>query len=160
MFDDALVSLMVMLLLSFAGMLIMFLFILRSQSSQSAMLREWFRQHHSALAEVEQQLMNLHFTLRQLQQKKTAPQEQRADLPPPSGDLRDLFGPLPEEKEGGDQGLRETRKETAPERDYSYPSAAGLDPVQGNFLDLPLPPAGKKDGGKPVPPELEIKLDR
>ena len=42
-FDDALVSLMVMLLLSFAGMLVMFLFVVRSLASQTAALREWFR---------------------------------------------------------------------------------------------------------------------
>jgi hypothetical protein len=155
-FDDALVSLMVMLLLSFAGMLVMFLFVIRSQASQTAALREWFRQQQSALADVEQQLMNIHFTLRQLQLKKAGLPENRTDVSLPSGDLRDLFAPGP----GQDAGLPETRIDPPPEREYSYPSAAGLDPLGGDFLSLPQPSSGKRGGRRSGSSDLNLKLDR
>jgi hypothetical protein len=157
-FDDALVSLMVMLLLSFAGMLVMFLFVIRSQSSQTAALREWFRQHHAILADVEQQLMNIHFTLRQLQIKKSEPPENRAEVSQPSGDLRDLFGPPPEGGRDRKAELPETRIDPPPARDYAYPSAAGLDSGEENFLNLPKPSSGKKGGRGTF--DLDLKLDR
>ncbi|MDR2076268.1 MAG: hypothetical protein LBP61_04970 [Desulfovibrio sp.] len=159
MFDDALVSLMVMLLLSFAGMLVMFLFVIRSQSSQTAALREWFRQHHTALADVEQQLMDIHFLLRQLQLKKNEAPENRTNVSPPSGDLRDLFAPLPDSgQDRKEEGSPATRIAPPPAPDYSYPSAAGLDPVGEDFLRLPKPSSGKR--GAIIPSELDLKLDR
>jgi hypothetical protein len=157
-FDDAMVSLMVMLLLSFAGMLVMFLFVIRSQSSQTAALREWFRQHQAILAEVEQQLMNIHFTLRQLQLKKSEPPENRTEALLPSGDLRDLFGPLPEGRRDRKAELPETRIDPPPARDYAYPSAAGLDSAAEDFLSLPRPSSGKKGGRGAF--DLDLKLDR
>jgi hypothetical protein len=151
------VSLMVMLLLSFAGMLVMFIFVIRSQSSHTAALREWSSRQQAALADVEQQLMNIHFTLRQMQLKKSGPPENKAKPLLPSGDLKDLFSPLPGEGSGKEAGLPETR--VAPPPDRGYPSAAGLDPVDPrveDFLSLPKSSSAKKGGRGP----LDLRLER
>ena len=47
MFNDSLISLMIMLLLCFMGMLVMFLFVIRSLSVQTASLREGFARQQS-----------------------------------------------------------------------------------------------------------------
>ena len=98
--------------------------------------------------------MNIHFTLRQLQLNKAGPPENRTEASPPSGDLRDLFAP------GQDAGLPETRIDPPPEREYSYPSAAGLDPLGGDFLSLPQPYSGKRGGRRSGSSDLNLKLDR
>ena len=67
MFNDSLISLMIMLLLCFMGMLVMFLFVIRSLSVQTASLREGFARQQSTLADLEQQIMDMNFALRRMQ---------------------------------------------------------------------------------------------
>jgi hypothetical protein len=146
-----------MLLLSFAGMLVMFIFVIRSQSSQTAVLREWFRQQKTILTDVEQQMMNIHFTLRQIQLKKGEAPENKTNVSLPPEDLRDLFSPLPGGVQGRDAGPPPA--EAGPER--SYPSAAGLDPVDpglDDFLSLPKPSSRKRGGRGPL--DLDLRLER
>lgn len=67
MFQDPLTTVMAMLLLCFMGILVMFLFFVRSLSSQAAETRESFRKQQLSLADIERQLMDLNFALRKLQ---------------------------------------------------------------------------------------------
>ena len=67
MFQDPLTTVMAMLLLCFMGILVMFLFFIRSLSSQAAEMRESFRKQQLSLADIERQLMDMSFTLRKLQ---------------------------------------------------------------------------------------------
>ena len=67
MFQDPLTAVMAMLLLCFMGILVMFLFLIRSLSSQAAEVREAFRKQQMSLADMERQLMDLNFALRKKQ---------------------------------------------------------------------------------------------
>ena len=65
MFDNAMVSLMFMLMLCFVGMLVMFLFVIRSLTAHTAAVREYQRQQQTALADLERMVMDISFSLRQ-----------------------------------------------------------------------------------------------
>ena len=65
MFSDPLMSLMGMLLLCFMGMLVMFLFVMRSLAAQTSEMQEAFEQQQGTLADIERQLMDVKFSLRQ-----------------------------------------------------------------------------------------------
>ncbi len=67
MFQDPLTTVMAMLLLCFIGILVMFLFFIRSLSSQAGEMREAFRKQQLSLADIERQLMDMSFGLRKLQ---------------------------------------------------------------------------------------------
>lgn len=67
MFQDPLTTVMAMLLLCFMGILVMFLFFIRSLSAQAAEMREAFRKQQLSLADIERQLMDMSFTQRKLQ---------------------------------------------------------------------------------------------
>ncbi len=75
MFQDPLTTVMAMLLLCFMGILVMFLFFVRSLSSQAAEMRESFRKQQLSLADIERQLMDLSFALRKLQGGDATPSE-------------------------------------------------------------------------------------
>ncbi len=67
MFSDPMVSLMFMLLLCFVGMLVMFLFVIRTITAQANALRDGFAGQQKILDDVEQRLMEATFALRALQ---------------------------------------------------------------------------------------------
>jgi hypothetical protein len=59
MFQDPLTAVMAMLLLCFVGMMVMFIFVIRSLASQSDETREAFRKQQLFLADLERQIMDL-----------------------------------------------------------------------------------------------------
>jgi hypothetical protein len=167
MFDDPQISLMIMLLLCFLGMLVMFLFVIRSLSSQAATLREGFNRQQSTLADMEQQLMDMNFALRRPQKEAdSAIGQVRTEQAPIPDDLRELFdsglGVIPAgnsamkiDEPVGVSGLDLSTK------NYSYPSAAGLDQPDEDLLNISLgmePGTGSKSGGKGSS-GLNLKLD-
>lgn len=68
MFSDPLVAVMTMLLLFFAGVLLVFLFLTRAVSSLKEDFRDAMRKQQMFLSDVEQQLVQLQFGLRALQE--------------------------------------------------------------------------------------------
>jgi hypothetical protein len=72
MFSDPLTAVMAMLILCFSGILVMFLFVIRSLVGQRAEMREAFRKQQLFLADLERQFMDLSFLLRNLQGKENA----------------------------------------------------------------------------------------
>ncbi|WP_027187743.1 hypothetical protein [Desulfovibrio cuneatus] len=64
MFENATVSLMFMVLLGFVGIFVMFLFILRALSQQTTLMKELFKQQQATLADVDRQLMDIHYLMR------------------------------------------------------------------------------------------------
>jgi len=68
MFSDPLVAAMTMLMLFFIGMVIMFLSLARTIASLQEEFRESMRKQQMYLSDVEQQLMQISFTLRTLQE--------------------------------------------------------------------------------------------
>ena len=81
MFHDSMVALMVMLLLCFFGMLVMFLFVIRSHSVMTATLKEGHRQQQLALSDIERQLMDISFQFREGRGRgATTPPEDLASL--------------------------------------------------------------------------------
>ncbi len=66
MFSDPLVAVMAMLLLFFAGMVLIFTFFARSLSSLREELRESMRKQQMFLSDVEQQFMRIEYSLRLL----------------------------------------------------------------------------------------------
>ena len=64
MFADSMITLMVMLLLCFIGMLVMFLFVIRSNTIIETSLKEMTRQTQAHLADIERQLMEINYTNR------------------------------------------------------------------------------------------------
>ncbi len=79
MFQDPLVAVMVMLLLCFAGMMLMFIFVIRSAASQAEEGREAFRKQQLFLSDLERQLMIIAATLRRLEQEKNGISEKDAE---------------------------------------------------------------------------------
>ena len=69
MFQDPFITLMTMLLLCFMGILMMFLFFIRSLASQEKEIHEAFRKQQLHLADIERQLMDVTFALRKLSEK-------------------------------------------------------------------------------------------
>jgi hypothetical protein len=72
MFSDPLVAVMAMLILCFSGILVMFLFVIRSLVGQRAEMREAFRKQQMFLADLERQFMEMSFVLRNIQAKEEA----------------------------------------------------------------------------------------
>ena len=79
MFQDPLTAVMAMLLLCFMGILVMFLFLIRSLASQAAEMREAFRKQQMSLADIERQLMDLSFALRKRQGGETGAEPGQAE---------------------------------------------------------------------------------
>lgn len=73
MFSDPMVAVMAMLILCFAGMLVMFIFTMRSLSSHAEEMRESFRKQQMFLADIEKQFMDLSFALRRVQEGGASP---------------------------------------------------------------------------------------
>lgn len=72
MFSDPMVAVMTMLLLFFAGMVLMFVFFTRSLASLREELRESLRKQQMFLTDVEQQFMQISFSLRTLHEGGSA----------------------------------------------------------------------------------------
>lgn len=72
MFSDPLVAVMAMLLLFFFGMLLVFLFIIRSLGAQRSEMREAFRKQQLMLADLERQIMELNFSQRKLPEEQSS----------------------------------------------------------------------------------------
>ena len=64
MFADSMITLMIMLLLCFIGMLVMFLFVIRSNTVIETSLKEMTRQTQAHLADIERQLMEINYSNR------------------------------------------------------------------------------------------------
>lgn len=64
MFSDPNVAVMAMIMLCFAGMIIMFIFVIRVFSSQGAEMREAFRKQQMYLSDLERQVQEISFALR------------------------------------------------------------------------------------------------
>lgn len=68
MFHDQLTSVMLMLLLSFSGTLLMFFFLVRALSAQKEETRDLLRRQQMLLIDLEQQLQEVRFNLRRIQE--------------------------------------------------------------------------------------------
>ena len=90
MFEDSMVTLMVMLLLCFVGMLVMFLFVIRSNTVLDASIKESTRQMQAHLADIERQLMEINYTSRN---------SGKAPSPAMEGDISSLLGSIGETSE-------------------------------------------------------------
>lgn len=148
MFNDSLISLMVMLLLCFMGMLVMFLFVIRSLSVQTAALREGFTRQQSTLADLEQQIMDMNFALRRMQ---------RDSGPPPVPDGHDILAAAA----AGSPPAGDIPPAVAnPATDYSYPSAAGFGALEEDSYDITLFPgsSGREKKEKQPPVGLDLKM--
>lgn len=66
MFSDPVTAVMTMLMLCFGGMIIMFVFFVRSGAAYSEELREALRKQQMVLADLERQIMEMNFALRRL----------------------------------------------------------------------------------------------
>lgn len=66
MFSDPVTAVMAMIMLCFGGMIVMFVFIIRSGAAHSDELREAFRKQQMVLADLERQVMEMNFALRRL----------------------------------------------------------------------------------------------
>lgn len=69
MFSNPLVALMVMLMLCFAGMLIMFLFVIRFLNTLAQTVREQNRRQQALLTDIENTVMEMNFSLQRLLEK-------------------------------------------------------------------------------------------
>lgn len=66
MFSDPVTAVMTMIMLCFGGMIIMFVFFVRSGAVYSEELREALRKQQMVLADLERQIMEMNFALRRL----------------------------------------------------------------------------------------------
>ncbi len=173
MFSEPLVALMVMLLLCFIGMLVMFLYVLRSLSSMSLAFREGLRRQENVMADLERQLMDMSFTLRHSLGRTVGDTGGEQDvLSPGNGDLRPLFERMDPtetfagknlERSAGAAGLFGASRVS---NGGAYPSAAGLDPLEhdlsapGSSRDVPESDARRARAGGRTSGGLELRLDR
>ncbi|MDL2207748.1 hypothetical protein LJB82_03390 [Desulfovibrio sp. OttesenSCG-928-M16] len=67
MFSDPLTAAMTMQLLCFFGMVVIFVFVMRSLSSLGAEMREAFRKQQMFLSDLERQIQDLNFAVKRLQ---------------------------------------------------------------------------------------------
>lgn len=81
MFDDPFSTLMAMFFLCFIGMLIMFLFVIKSLSDVSASLRDVVRKQSLGFAELEQHLMEISFAKRGEIPQNNVPLATASDAP-------------------------------------------------------------------------------
>lgn len=109
------VALMLMLLLCFIGMLVMFLFVIRSNTVLSDSIKEATRQQRQTLNDIERQLLELSFTVNKVEVKEVCSQyEEFSGFPPvggqtsldPSLNQADLPSPsqAPKKREDLDRG--------------------------------------------------------
>ena len=87
MFSDPLIAVMTMLILFFAGMVLMFLHLLRVLGVQREEFREGMRKQQMFLSDVEQQLQQLGFSLRTGQENGDPGRVPGAAPPRPAGDI-------------------------------------------------------------------------
>jgi len=87
MFSDPLIAVMTMLILFFAGMVLMFLHLLRVLGVQREEFREGMRKQQMFLSDVEQQLQQLGFSLRTGQESGDSSRVPGAAPPRPGGDI-------------------------------------------------------------------------
>lgn len=66
MFSDPATAIMTMIMLCFGGVILMFVFLLRTGAARSDELRELLRRQQMALADIERQIMETSFALRRL----------------------------------------------------------------------------------------------
>lgn len=171
MFSDPFVAVMAMLILCFFGILVMFVFVIRSLSSQAEEMRESFRKQQMFLADLESQFMEMSFTLRRLQEG-AAPQEGNAG--PGGGEL-----PILRQDDELLSMLEAAAKKTQPGPGYddhllpppavARPLAEEYDPLTDPHLfedSLLAPPRRpgveartKRGGGRAGRSPLSIKLD-
>ena len=85
MFSDPLVAVMTMLILFFAGMVVMVLFLARTIASLREDVQESMRKQQMYLSDMEQQLLQINFTLRPPQGGGDAGKASAAQKPP--GDI-------------------------------------------------------------------------
>ena len=137
MFENATVSLMFMVLLGFVGMFVMFLFILRALSQQTTLMKELFKQQQATLADVDRQLMDIHYLMRLAAEGAT---EQPAPPKPDDfpQDVTELFTP------------------------YTPPAAQHQPNMGGSFASLDIGTLGATPGNPGVAPKtsapvLELK---
>lgn len=64
MFSDPATALMAMIMLCFGGMIIMFVFMIKSNATRADMLREALLKQQMVLADLEHQVMEMNFALR------------------------------------------------------------------------------------------------
>lgn len=74
MLENSITALMLMLLLCFIGMLVMFLFVIRSNTLLSESIKEAMRQQRQALHDIERQLLELSFTVNKAEVKEICDQ--------------------------------------------------------------------------------------
>lgn len=80
------VALMLMLLLCFIGMLVMFLFVIRSNTVLSDSIKEATRQQRQTFNDIERQLLELSFTVNKVEVKEVCSQyEEFSRFAPVSG---------------------------------------------------------------------------
>lgn len=165
MFEDPMISLRVMILLCFMGMLVMFLFVIRSLAAQTAALKDSFTRQQSAMADMEQQIMDMNFVVRQMS-KGTSPAAGTAEQTGQSlnipANLDELFNTSESAKTPEPPVTVAVPVSGKPEKDYFYPSAAGLDQPDEDLLNISL---GLDQGSgpsksKPEASSLNIKLDK
>lgn len=143
MFDNALISLMFMVMLCFVGMLVMFLFVIRSLTAQANTVREYQRQQQTALADLERMIMDISFSLRQNRPGQPPSTEQALGMPA-GADTSDLMSFLQTD------GVARLGQQFPP---ASAPPAAPARPRQPNALG--------QQGAAPSPAVsgLDLRLD-
>lgn len=67
MFSDPLVAVMAMLILCFSGILVMFIFLIRSLAGQRDEMRDSFRKQQMYMADLERQFLEMNFAFRKVQ---------------------------------------------------------------------------------------------
>lgn len=86
MAGNSMVALMLMLLLCFIGMLVMFLFVIRSNTVLSDSIKEATRQQRQTFNDIERQLLELSFTVNKVEVKEVCSQyEEFSRFAPVSG---------------------------------------------------------------------------
>lgn len=111
MFENSMVALMIMLLLCFVGMLVMFLFVIKSNTVLTNSVKELLKQQQLALGDIERHLLEISYKLRdesdEEKEDNTAPEFNPMDFMDnsplqdnanihPSGEDGDLPGTLPD----------------------------------------------------------------
>jgi|GEM_PF-2697662 len=151
MFHDSMVALMVMLLLCFLGMLVMFLFVLRSHSVMTTSMKEGQRQQQLAFSDIERQIMDLSFQLRESRGSSTAAPEDLSALLENIGNssLMPSRGNEPSPLAGFAQATPASHSSGYAPAAYAAREAARV--VAGSEDSLTLPSLGAPASGKATP---------
>ena len=156
MFSDPLVAVMAMLLLFFAGMVLMFAFFTRSLTALREDLRESMRKQQMFLSDVEQQFMRIEYRLRVLPEGGDAGKSPSALQKPDDISLLRQEDPLLSMLENtarkaasapgfDDQLLSVPSRKNAPARDYDPANDPGL--FEDAFLAAPGARGGRSKRG-------------